>query len=164
VKPATDRYVRSSLRVVDAQLGYSTPNGAFWHRASFDGYGEQSDGSQWQPVDPGSGLTHGRGWPLLTGERGEYALADHAAGAAREALDTMARSADDQTSLLAEQVWDHQPPADGDPRFRPGENTFSATPLAWTHAQFVRLALSLDAGRPVETPSVVACRYRTTLC
>jgi glucoamylase len=151
--------------VVDAQLGYSTPNGLFWHRASFDGYGEQSDGSQWQPVPPGSGLTHGRGWPLLTGERGEYALADHAPGDAQEALDTMARSADDQTDLLAEQVWDHQPPADhGDPRFRPGENTFSATPLAWTHAQFVRLALSLDAGRPVETPSVVACRYLTTLC
>jgi glucoamylase len=165
VKPATDPNIRSSLRVVDTQLGYSTPNGPFWHRASFDGYGEQSDGSQWQPVDPGSGLTHGRGWPLLTGERGEYALADHAPGGAQEALDTMARSADDQTSLLAEQVWDHQPPADGgDPRFRPGENTFSATPLAWTHAQFVRLAQSLDAGRPVETPRVVACRYRTTLC
>jgi glucoamylase len=66
--------------------------------------------------------------------------------------------------LMAEQVWDHQPPADGDPRFRPGENTFSATPLAWSHAQFIRLASSIDAGRPVETPAVVACRYHTTLC
>ena len=164
VKSATDPNVRSSLRVVDEQLRYSTPNGLFWHRSSFDGYGEQRDGAQWQPVDPGSGLTIGRGWPLLTGERGEYALAADAAADAQESLDTMARSADDQTGLLAEQVWDHQPPADGDPRFRPGENTFSATPLAWSHAQFVRLAQSIDAGHPVETPRVVACRYATTLC
>ena len=27
-------------------------------------------------MDPGSGETIGRGWPLLTGERGEYELAD----------------------------------------------------------------------------------------
>ena len=40
-----------------------------------------------------------------------------------------------------------------------GEGTFSATPLAWTHAQFVRLAWSIDAGRPVEQPAIVACRY-----
>jgi glucoamylase len=40
-----------------------------------------------------------------------------------------------------------------------GEGTLSATPLAWTHAQFVRLAWSIDAGRPVEQPSIVACRY-----
>jgi glucoamylase len=35
----------------------------------------------------------------------------------------------------------------------------SAAPLAWSHAQFVRLAWSIDAGHPVEQPSVVACRY-----
>jgi len=31
--------------------------------------------------------------------------------------------------------------------------------VAWTHAQFIRLAWSIDAGRPVERPDVVACRY-----
>jgi hypothetical protein len=111
--------------VVDRELRYQTANGPFWHRASFDGYGEKRDGSQWEPVPAGSGLTVGRGWPLLTGERGEYRLA--AGQAAQAYLDTMARSGDDTTFLLAEQVWDHQPPADDDPRFRPGENTFSAT-------------------------------------
>jgi glucoamylase len=40
----------------------------------------------------------------------------------------------------------------------------SATPLAWSHAQFVRLAWSIDAGRPVERPAVVACRYTGTDC
>ena len=33
----------------------------------------------------------------------------------------------------------------------------------WSHAVFVRLAWSIDAGRPVERPSVVACRY-TGVC
>ena len=59
---------------------------------------------------------------------------------------------------MPEQVWDERPPASG-PGARPGAGTRSATPLAWTHAQFVRLALSIDAGRPVEQPSIVACRY-----
>jgi hypothetical protein len=40
----------------------------------------------------------------------------------------------------------------------------SATPLAWTHAGFIRLAHAIDAGRPIDTPNVVACRYGTSLC
>ena len=85
--------------------------------------------------------------------------------AAQQYLDTMARVAEDSGGeMIAEQVWDHNPPAGTGPRFVPGENTFSATPLAWSHAQFVRVAQSIDAGRPVETSQVVACRYETTLC
>ena len=53
--------------------------------------------------------------------------------------------------LLPEQVWDNNPPS-GRPGYQPGRGTFSATPLGWTHAQFVRLAWSIDAGRPVEQP------------
>jgi glucoamylase len=37
-------------------------------------------------------------------------------------------------------------------------------PLAWTHAQFVRLAANLQAGHDVETPQVVACRYHSEAC
>jgi glucoamylase len=158
VKSPTDPNVLSTLPVIDRELGYTTANGPFWHRASFDGYGERPDGTQWEPVPTGSGQTLGRGWPLLTGERGEYRLA--AGLGAQDHLDTMGRSADDSTHFLAEQVWDNRPPADGgSPAFRPGENTFSATPLAWTHAQFIRLARDIDAGTPLETPRVVACRY-----
>ena len=163
VKSADDPNIASTLRVVDRELMYETANGPFWHRSSFDGYGEKRDGSPWAPVDPGSGETVGRGWPLLTGERGEYALA--AGQPAQTYLDTMARVAEASGSqVIAEQVWDLDPPAGTGPRFVPGENTFSATPLAWAHAQFVRLARSLDAGQPVETPQIVACRYGSTLC
>jgi glucoamylase len=163
VKSANDPNIASTLRVIDRDLGYQTENGPFWHRSSFDGYGEKRDGSQWEPVDPGSGETTGRGWPLLTGERGEYALA--VGLAAQQYLDAMANVAEDTPAyVIAERVWDHKPPAGTGPRFVPGENTFSATPLAWSHAQLIRLAHSIDAGRPVETPRVVACRYETTLC
>ncbi len=77
----------------------------------------------------------------------------------------MANVADDSGGqVIAEQVWDFNPPFGTEDAKVPGENTFSATPLAWSHAQFIRLARSIDAGRPVETPEMVACRYRTTLC
>jgi glucoamylase len=157
-----NRAVVNTLRLVDAKLGYHTANGPFWHRASFDGYGERNDGSQWEPTPTGSHQTHGRGWPLLTGERGEYLLARGDSAALM--LATMARSADNQSFLLPEQVWDHRPPSGSGPRFRPGEPTFSATPLAWTHAQFIRLAWSIHHGAPYETPQPVACRYGSPLC
>jgi len=166
IVPADDPVVANTLRLVDEQLAYDTANGRFWHRSSFDGYGERPDGTQWEPVDPGSRETIGRGWPLLTGERGEYelALGGDAAASAQERLDTMARSADDESLFLAEQVWDDQPPSAEGTEFVPGEPTFSATPLSWTHAGFIRLAHAIDAGRPVDTPDVVACRFGTSLC
>ncbi|CAA9346720.1 MAG: GH15 [uncultured Nocardioidaceae bacterium] len=157
IRPADYPHVLHTLDLVDQRLSYMTPNGRFWHRASFDGYGERRDGTQWEPVDEGSRETLGRGWPLLGGERGEWALL--AGKPAQSYLDTMARAADDESRFMAEQVWDHRPPAGTGSEFRPGEPTFAATPLTWTHAQFVRLARSIDAGEPVETPRVVACRY-----
>jgi glucoamylase len=162
VVDAADPVVANTLRLVDERLGYDTANGRFWHRSSFDGYGEKADGSQWETVEPGTGETIGRGWPLLTGERGEYELA--AGLDAQERLDTMARSADDSSYFMAEQVWDDKPPsAEGSP-FVPGEPTFSAMPLSWTHAGFIRLAHAIDAGHPLDTPRSVACRYGTSLC
>jgi glucoamylase len=165
VRRADDPDIVNTNEVVDRELSYDTGNGRFWHRASFDGYGERPSGTQWEPVDPGSHATIGRGWPLLGGERGEYALLAGQPGQAQSLLDTMSRAADDQSLLMSEQVWDHNPPADEtSPPFVPGEPTFSATPLAWTHAQFLRLASSIDAGAPVETPQVVACRYGSEAC
>src|SRR4029453_14310531 len=60
---------------VDPPLGHPPPNGPFWHRASYDGYGEKADGSEWEPTPPGSGLTHGRGWALLPRRPGGKPLA-----------------------------------------------------------------------------------------
>ncbi len=160
VLPADDPDVVNSVRVVDRQLSYDTARGRFWHRASFDGYGETATGGPWilgSAAD--SFVTRGRGWPLLGGERGEYELAAGRPSAAQARLATMARSAN-AGYLLPEQVWDNEAPG-GQPGFTPGTPTLSATPLAWTHAQYIRLARDLAAGRVVEQPAAVASRYGT---
>jgi glucoamylase len=150
-----DPAVVNTLGVIDAQLGVPTANGFFWHRASFDGYGEKANGDQWDFGFPNDSLiTHGRAWPLLNGERGEYEIAAGDVEAGRNQLASTAGPG----YMLPEQVWDLQPPA-GTDGFVPGRPTFSATPLAWTHAQFIRLAWDARAGAVLEQPAVVAQRY-----
>jgi glucoamylase len=93
---------------------------------------------------------------LLTGERGEYELAAGDIASARKRLDTLAGFANDGL-MIPEQVWDRdESPA---PSLRFGAGTGSATPLAWSMAQFIRLAMSIERGRNVETPKVVWERY-----
>ncbi|WP_367134293.1 glycoside hydrolase family 15 protein [Saccharothrix sp. HUAS TT1] len=138
VRSHDDPVVRNTVRVVDEQLGV----GRFWHRYNGDGYGERADGGPW---NIGHGRTYGRLWPIFAGERGEYELLAGDTAAARRRLADIASTAN-EGRMLPEQVWN-------------GRGTTSATPLAWTHAQYVRLAQSIDAGRPVELPTVVACRY-----
>jgi glucoamylase len=156
-KPWNDPVVLNSLDVGDRLVRADTASGPVWHRFTFDGYGETRDGGDWDLFfDNPEGQTLGRAWPLLTGERGEYELL---AGRRADAyLATMARTANDGL-MLPEQVWDGRPPNEAS-----GEGTRSATPLAWTHAQFVRLAWSIQAGRPIERPAIVACRYTQTEC
>ena len=78
----------------------------------------------------------------------------------------MARFANDGR-MIAEQVWDRKespslgPQASRRQAFRFGAGTGSATPLAWSMAQFIRLAMNLKQGRNLETPDVVAKRYLT---
>jgi glucoamylase len=62
------------------------------------------------------------------------------------------------SGMLAEQVWDGRPPT-GRACCAAGAGTRSATPLVWSHAQLVRLAWSIQLGRPVDQPAVVARRY-----
>ncbi len=143
---ADDPDVVGSLPELDGALKQETPNGDLWYRYNHDGYGEKADGA---PYD-GTGV--GRLWPLLSGERGEYALAS--GDAADSYLRTMAAAAN-PGYMIPEQVWDG-PAQDG---LVPGEGTGSATPLSWSMAQFVRLARSIDAGRPVEQPRWVSERY-----
>jgi glucoamylase len=147
----------NSLTVIDAQLSVTTAIGRFWRRYNDDGYGEMSSGAPWAGTAPDTLTTHGRLWPIFTGERGEYELAAHNLNAAKADLMAIGNTAN-EGDLLPEQVWDNQPPS-GQPGFAPGTGTTSATPLAWTHAQFIRLAFDLAAGRLLEQPSNVAERY-----
>jgi glucoamylase len=59
--------------------------------------------------------------------------------------------------LLPEQVWDTDPlPQRG---LLPGRPTGSAMPLAWAHAEFVKLAASHKAGHVFDRPQAVWQRY-----
>ncbi|MCU1679696.1 MAG: glucan 1,4-alpha-glucosidase [Amycolatopsis sp.] len=155
---ADDPVILNSIKVTDAQIGYTTPNGQFWHRYTDDGYGEQADGSPWDFTFPAeSRTTFGRLWPLLAGERGEYDLADGNRASAAQRLHDLARVSS-SSDTMPEQVWDENAPS-GQPGFPTGTPTASATPLAWTHAQFVRLAWAVRAGTVLEQPAVVRCHF-----
>lgn len=151
IRSANDPLVMKSLAVTDKFLKVETPAGAGWYRYNHDAYGERPDGRDY---DGQRGV--GRLWTLLTGERGEYELASGARAQARRRLDTMASFANDG-AMISEQVWDRQDSPFG--KFRFGAGTGSATPLAWSMAQFIRLAINLNRGRNVETPRIVAARY-----
>jgi len=148
LRTVADPKMASSVRAIDALLRTDTPSGPVWHRYDGDGYGEHPDGA---PFD-GSGI--GRGWPLLTGERGHAALL--AADDAVPYLEAMVKMTG-AGGLLPEQVWDSAPvPERG---LWPGRPTGSAMPLVWAHAEFVKLALSAAAGTPVDRPVRTWARY-----
>ncbi len=151
IKPADDPLILKSLGIVDGLIRIDTPAGTGWYRYNHDAYGERPDGGAY---DGRTG--RGRLWALLSGERGEYEIARRQRTAARKRLDTMLGFANDGL-MIPEQVWDsRQTPGR---EFRWGSGTGSATPLAWSMAQFIRLALNLRAGRNLETPHLVAARY-----
>jgi glucoamylase len=153
-----DPVIRNSIKVTDADIAFTTPTGQFWHRYTKDGYGEKADGSPWDFTFPAaSRTTYGRLWPLLAGERGEYDLANgDQASAARRLRDLGRVSGSGGT--MPEQVWDENAPS-GQTGFPTGTPTQSATPLAWTHAQFVRLAWAVQSGSVIEQPRVVRCHF-----
>ena len=148
LRRADDPIVRDSVRVADALLRVDTPNGPAWHRYNGDGYGEHDDGA------PFDGTGRGRAWPLLTGERGHYALA--AGEDATPYLAAMARMTG-PGGLMPEQVWDAAPIAERG--LKPGRPTGSAMPLVWTHAEYVKLSASIQLGYPFDRVIAAWSRY-----
>lgn len=179
VRRADDPHVLSTLPVYDDQSldplyrvrydfgpeGDKTPG---WRRYGVDGYGED-----WQTganygvggvMSPGQ---RGRVWPFFTGERGHYELARVSVNGTPSAADIaairqtyvrgMERFANDGL-MLAEQVWDGV----GNPTqrdYKLGQNTDSATPLAWTHAEYLKLLRSLADGKVWDNYEPVQSRY-----
>jgi glucoamylase len=148
IRSPLDPTIVASIEVIDAVLKVDTPSGPLWHRYNHDGYGQQANGS---------GFTNqgvGRGWPLLTGERGHYELA--AGRTTKPYLRAMERFASD-TGLLPEQSWDKAN--------RPaiymylGRPTGSAMPLMWAHAEYVKLLRSTADGAVFDRIPEVSKRY-----
>ncbi|MBI3962339.1 MAG: glucan 1,4-alpha-glucosidase [Deinococcus sp.] len=135
VRSPRDPHVVQTLPVIDAQLRIETPGGPSFYRYNFDGYGNDQRQSK------------GRLWTLLTAERGMYELAAGNPTGARQmlqALDYFANAG----GLLPEQVFEDT-----------GRGTGSATPLAWSHGEYLILTHSLLAGRPLDQPAPVYQRY-----
>ncbi|HET6975921.1 MAG TPA: glycoside hydrolase family 15 protein [Pyrinomonadaceae bacterium] len=151
IKSPRDPLIVESLKLIDQLIKVKTPVGDAWYRYNHDAYGETPDGGDY---DARNGV--GRLWTLLTGERGEYELATGNVAEARKLLDTMAGFANDGL-MIPEQVWDRK--ESPTPSLRFGAGTGSATPLAWSMAQFIRLAMSIERGRNIERPRIVWERY-----
>jgi glucoamylase len=149
LRHADNPFILGSLKLADALLRTDTPAGPVWHRYLGDGYGEHADGS---PYD-GTGI--GRGWPLLTGERGHYEI--EAGNDPVRYLAAMAAMTS-PGGMIPEQVWDDAPIPE---RFLyPGRPSGSAMPLAWAHAEFVKLMMSRQINRPFDRPRAMWQRYR----
>jgi glucoamylase len=148
LRRADDPLILDSVRVIDALLKVNTPSGPAWYRYNGDGYGEHDDGA------PFDGVGCGRAWPLLTGERGHYELAlGNDPLPYLEAMAAMSSAG----GMIPEQVWDGDPiPARG---LYPGRPTWSAMPLVWAHAEYIKLVISRQLGQPYDRPQATWQRY-----
>ncbi len=148
-----DQTLEENLRVkytfTDAQ-GEAFPG---WRRYGNDGYGEdEKRGTNYAEDGANTDGQRGRVWPFFTGERGHYEIA------AANLLDGQAaqqKFADikynyvrgmegfaNKGMMLPEQVWDG---VGVNPfGYEMGQGTNSATPLAWTHAEYVKLLRSFN--------------------
>lgn len=151
LRAADDPRIVNTVKVIDALLKAETPFGPVWHRYNSDGYGEHENG------DPFNGTGIGRGWPLLTGERGHYELAAGRFEEAAKLLKTMEGFAG-ETGLLPEQVWDAKDLPERELQF--GRPSGSAMPLVWAHAEYLKLRKSLEERRIFDMPSHTVKRYQ----
>lgn len=138
-----------------------------FRRYGNDGYGENAQTGGNYGVGGMTPGQRGRIWPFFTGERGHYQIALAAADGSvddaerAEIRRTYVRGMERFANaglLLPEQVWDGV----GDPTanaYALGQGTDSATPLAWTHAEYIKLLRSLADGAVWDRYAPVAGRY-----
>lgn len=124
-----------------------------WRRYGDDGYGEDATtGGNYGADGKMHAGQRGRVWPFFTGERGHYELAaallkdqQEQAAALTKIQNTYIKGLEqfaNQGLMLPEQVWDGVGAATTH-QYKMGEGTNSATPLAWTHAEYVKLVRSV---------------------
>lgn len=177
VRAATDAHILETIPEYDNQqlpdllrtkYEFTFPGvaGKFpgWRRYGIDGYGEDSQTGNGYVEANNSTAGRGRVWPIFTGERGHYELQ---LAKANNSLDTeklrntyvkaMELFANDGM-MLPEQVWDG---VGGNSTFNYplGEGTNSATPLAWTHAEYVKLLRSLSDEKVWDRNASTEARY-----
>jgi glucoamylase len=182
VRPANDPYVLDTLPEIDnmnlpdklrVKYEFTFPGveGTFpgWRRYGIDGYGEDiTTGLAYGAVnDQMSDDQRGRVWPFFTGERGHYELAraqvegDIDAASMNTLRNTYVKAMElfaNEGLMLPEQVWDGVG-NNGGYQYGFGEGTNSATPLAWTHAEYIKLLRSFHDQKVWDRYPLVEERY-----
>jgi glucoamylase len=150
LRAADNAKILNTVKVIDATLKTCTATGPVWHRYTFDGYGEHSDG---KPFDKRG---KGRGWPLLTGERAHYEIARGNFEEARN-LKAAIEAQTSECGMIPEQIWD-APDIPKRHLFN-GHPSGSGMPLVWAHAEYVKLLRSLKEERVWSMPPQTKERY-----
>lgn len=181
VRAANDKIIQDTLKIIDLQsltpnlrvkydfsLGNKTIPG--FRRYGGDGYGEKTRDGRGYGIN---GEMHpdqrGRVWPFFTGERGHYEIAQALANNTlnHKALQTLRtdyaggmEAFANEGLMLPEQVWDGVG-SNKEYGFAMGHGTNSATPLAWTHAEYLKLLRSLHDKAVWDRYTPVTARYNT---
>jgi glucoamylase len=148
VMPGDSPYITLSLPVIDTTISQTINGNQYWYRYNHDGYGEHSDGSNYN----GTGI--GRLWPILSGERGIYSIAS---GNSADASLTAMTAAENGSGMIPEQVWDNSAPAG----YTSGTPTKSMNPLNWAMGEYITLLFSASSKTIADVPSIVYTRYVT---
>ena len=165
--PEYDNMQLPDLLRVKYEFTFPGVDGKFpgWRRYGIDGYGEDTEtGKGYAAEGESTRAQRGRVWPFFTGERGHYELA---LAQTNNTLDinalrhtyvkAMELFANDGM-MLPEQVWDgigNNSVYD----YTLGEATNSATPLAWTHAEYIKLLRSYADGKVWDRNASAEARY-----
>lgn len=142
-----------------------------WRRYGHDGYGEDiKTGLAYAkgPNDSNTADQRGRVWPIFSGERGHYELA-------RLLLKTPQPTDADLQPLRQQYVWAMEQFANDGMmlpeqvfdgignndvyKFSTGEGTNGATPLAWSHAEYIKLLRSLRDRQVFDHYTPVATKF-----
>ncbi len=150
IRSPQDPIIQNTVKVIDAVLKDNLPQGPCYRRYNLDGYGQNDDGSAFNNTGVG------RPWPLLMGERAHYDLA------AGKNVSAYLKSFEDfagDYKLIAEQLWNSAPLETSVRNLVPGGPTGSSMPLAWAHAEYIKLVRSVSDGKVFDRLDVVANRY-----
>jgi len=123
-----------------------------WRRYGNDGYGEETlQGVAYHGNGENTPEQRGRVWPFFTGERGHYELAaaklketNVSAPTLDKLRQTYVKGMElfaNEGMMLPEQVWDGVG-KNTTYNYKLGQGTNTATPLAWTHAEYIKLIRS----------------------
>ncbi|QDE31048.1 glucan 1,4-alpha-glucosidase [Shewanella polaris] len=163
VVDAQDPVIKNSLMLIDNQglednlrvkYQFTAKDGSKvpgYRRYGNDGYGEDTVTGLSYAEKGNTEDQRGRIWPFFTGERGHYELALANASGTLSAdikhklINTYVQGMEtfaNQGLMLPEQAWDN---VGNGTRYgyKMGQGTNSATPLAWTHAEYVKLVRSM---------------------